>query len=226
MDRSDPGQYPLAGRQSGSAMAKASFFRSSVLAFLVVLLVGCSQADAWGPGVVASEDPVQTSSDRDDWTLHGYDVHAMAEFTVRARVLSITRYHTGMEAEISPEDLALGWGRMSDEVVLSRLKISQGHRWYNYRWGPPGPPIPLSEIIRSSANMHMVPANDDVAALLKDVRVGQVVILRGALITVKGPNWRWVSSTTRNDSGNGACELVWVEDIQTEDPVDTSTVGD
>jgi hypothetical protein len=39
-------------------------------------------------------------------------------------VLSVERYRTGREAEISPVDFALGWGSMSDDAVTSKLDIS------------------------------------------------------------------------------------------------------
>jgi len=46
------------------------------------------------------------------------------------------------------------------------------------------------------------------------VRTGQIVALSGYLVRVQGPDgWHWNSSMTRSDSGNGACELVWVQDL-------------
>ena len=60
------------------------------------------------------------------------------------------------EADYAPTDLALGWGRMTEDAVVARLDIRQSGRWYRYRWQG-DPPIPLAEIVRSSANMHMVP---------------------------------------------------------------------
>jgi hypothetical protein len=198
--------------------------RSSFL-LMLLFLVACSTSQAWGPGVVAPDEPIQTSSDRADWKLHGANVEALAEFSLRARVLSAHSYRSGKEAEYSPRDLALGWGRMSDSAVLDQLDITQGNRWYFYRWGPPGPPIPVNEIVRSSANMHIIPANDAVATLLDNVRAGQIVILRGALVEIKDQrgNWHWRSSLTRNDSGNGACELFWVDYLEAEDAPVTGT---
>lgn len=191
-----------------------------LLGFALVLafgLAGCSHPD-WGPGVVAPDTPEQTATGRPDWQEGPYRFHALAEFKVRARVLSIERYHAGADAKLSPMDFALGWGNMSDEKVLAKLKISQGGRWYNYRWDPPGPPIPVSEIIRSSANMHMVPAEEYVGILLDNVKVGQVVTLEGALVAIqRADGWHWKSSTSRSDSGGGACELIWVESVKTED---------
>jgi hypothetical protein len=189
---------------------------SCALGLLALLLVGCSQP-SWGPGVVAPEAPIQTDPDRPDWEVPGYHFHALNAFTVRARVLSETRYHMDRESALSPEDLALGWGNMSDESVLAHLKISQGDRWYFYRWGPPGPPIPQEEIIQSSANMHMIPANADVATLLDRVEVGQIVTVKGALVDIRAPDgWHWHSSTTRTDTGAGSCEVVWVDSVSTQ----------
>lgn len=62
--------------------------------------------------------------------------------------------------------------------------------------------------------MHMIPANDEIKSRLKKVRVGQVVALSGYLVRVQGADgWHWNSSMTRRDSGDGACEVVWVKDI-------------
>ena len=140
----------------------------------------------------------------------------LAGFSVEARVLSREDYRLGREAEFSPVDLALGWGRMSEDAVLSRLDISQGGRWYRYRWKD-APPIPVDEIVRSSANMHMIPADDAVAAALERIERGQRVRIDGWLVEVNaGDGWRWRSSLTREDSGGGACELIYVCSISAE----------
>lgn len=139
----------------------------------------------------------------------------LAGFSVEARVLSREDYRHGREADFSPTDLALGWGRMTEDAVLSQLDISQGGRWYRYRWQG-APPIPVDEIVRSSANMHMIPADDAVAAALRRVERGQRVRIDGWLVEVNaGEGWRWRSSLTREDSGGGACELVFVCAVST-----------
>jgi hypothetical protein len=50
---------------------------------------------------------------------------------------------------------------------------------------------------------------------LKSVRVGQIVQLTGNLVEVEQikDHWIWRSSLTRNDSGNGACELIFVKSL-------------
>ncbi len=167
-----------------------------------------------GAGVRAPDDPVQVErAGLAPFAVKGYQVTPVAEFALEARVLATENYHAGREAELSPTDLALGWGPMSDSAVLDRLQISQGNRFYFYRWSDQ-PPIPPGEIVEHSANMHMIPASDAVRRRLDRVRAGQVVALRGYLVRVQAPDgWHWNSSMSRSDSGNGACEVVWVEDL-------------
>jgi hypothetical protein len=165
-------------------------------------------------GAIAPAVPVQVDrSGLPPFSVENYHITPAAEFSLEARVLATETYHAGREADLSPIDLALGWGPMSDSAVLDRLRISQGNRFYFYRWSDQ-PPIPPSEIVEHSANMHMIPASDEIKRRLDKVRVGQVVALSGYLVRVQATDgWRWSSSMTRSDSGNGACELVWVKDI-------------
>ncbi|TVQ68348.1 MAG: hypothetical protein EA363_11415, partial [Balneolaceae bacterium] len=76
-------------------------------------------------------------------------------------------------------------------------------------------PIPRREIEVSSANMHMIPATREIERALKRVRKGDLVRFNGKLVNVEGPGgFRWRTSTTRTDTGNGACELVFVESFE------------
>lgn len=106
---------------------------------------------------------------------------------------------------------------MSDSAVISQLSISQSGRFYH--WSAARLPIPKQAISSHSANMHMVPADSRVEKVLKSLREGEVVRIAGHLIRADAPDgWRWVSSLTREDSGNGACELVWVREISRRTP--------
>ncbi len=167
------------------------------------------------PGILVAEDPEQQEPDNPaSWTRDGYRFLPLADFRLEARILGTERYRFDPSAALSPVDFALGWGPMSDSAVLERLNISQSGRWYHYSWRE-DPPIPLGEIITHSANMHLIPADGRVKRHLLKARRGQVVALRGKLVRIEGPNgFRWVSSTTRADSGDGSCEVVWVEDAR------------
>lgn len=183
---------------------------------LVVLAAGTGCGDKLpAPGVVVPDDPVQEQLDTPRVEKMGdYEIEALATFSLEARVLGKERYWTGPEADLSPYDLALGWGPMSDSSVYGKLEIDQYGRWYHYRWGAGGPPIPKNEIIRHSANMHVIPATDDVQDRLGDVERHDVVFLSGYLVAVRGPDgWRWRSSLSREDSGSRSCEVFVVTEV-------------
>lgn len=166
-----------------------------------------------GPGVTVSQTPIQMEfSDAEPIELSGYRIQPLESFTIQARVLSTEHYRFDRGAELSPVDLALGWGPMSDENVLSKLRISQSNRWFH--WQTDDFPIPRREIETNSANMHMIPANEEIEEKLKAIEEGQIVRINGYLVNVEADDgWRWSSSLSREDTGAGACELVWVESV-------------
>jgi hypothetical protein len=170
-----------------------------------------------GSGVLAPDDPVQRNIRDPKPFRHGeYTITPVADFAITARVLGAKRYRFDSGAELCPVDLALGWGRMSDSDVLKSIKVRQHHRFYH--WNTPRFPIPKKEIVSHSANMHMVPANDEILSRLKKVRQGHIVVLRGYLVNVsRDDGWHWNTSQTREDAGDGACELVYVAEISLSD---------
>jgi hypothetical protein len=164
------------------------------------------------PGAVAPENPIQTQTLVKPFAFPGgrYTIKPLADFSIRARVLSREDYYMGHEADLSPIDLAFGWGPMSDTAVIKQFTISQGGRFYFWRYEGT-PPIPHQDIISHSANMHLIPANKRIRKKLKTVRRGQVVSLKGHLVAVNATDgFSWTSSLTRDDTGAGACEVIWV----------------
>lgn len=166
-----------------------------------------------GKGQIAKEKPRQTPSKAKVFTFgDGYLITPMADFDITARVLSKERYWLGTESELAPVDLALGWGPMSDDKVLSELKISQRNRWFY--WNCRKYPIPRDQIEHNAANMHLIPADDDIGSKIKGVKVGSLVRFKGHLVRVNRPDgWHWESSMSRTDTGNHACEVVFVKEF-------------
>lgn len=126
--------------------------------------------------MLAPEAPQQDDLSADASVLQQDDVTLItrAHFVVTARVLSREDYSWGADAKLVPENLALGWGRMSDSAVLASIRITQSDRFYY--WHVDQFPIPRREIGTSSADMHMIPANAGVKRELEQVRVGQARI--------------------------------------------------
>lgn len=166
-----------------------------------------------GPGVTAPGPPSQESAgDAAPFELDEFRLVPRARFEIEARVLGKEPYWIGREARLSPYDLALGWGHMSDEDVLQEFSISQSRRFY--WWSSRTLPIPRRAVIRQSANMHIIPADDAVHDELGRIREGHVIHARGYLVDITARDgWRWRTSTTRDDTGAGSCEILWAEEI-------------
>lgn len=165
-----------------------------------------------GNGIIASQQPTQVSTDSTNFDFNGYTITPLETFKIEARVLAAEHYSLGREADLSPVDLALGWGAMSDEGILKNIKISQSNRFYY--WRVDEFPIPRREIETQSANMHMIPADAQIEKVLKSIRPGQIVKLSGDLVQINASDgWHWKSSLTREDTGAGACEIIYVKTI-------------
>jgi hypothetical protein len=129
-------------------------------------------------------------------------------------VLLTEHYWWGDEASVSPVDLTLGWRLMSNQEILDGLRLTRQHRDYTFEARHDEFPASVRDIIAHSGNMHMVPSTDELASRLRAVNRGDLVDIRGYLVDIKFPNGGiWHSSLSRTDTGEGSCELVWVEDL-------------
>ena len=170
----------------------------------------------------AVDSPIQRDLSKDEsltfdhYKHPEYKITKLAEYDIKAKVISKKKYTTGDASNLAPIDFALGWSKLSDEFYVSHdlIKFSQSNRWYKYRYKNDYP-LKKSYIAKHSANTHIVPANDLVKKQVMNVGNGDVVHMNGYLIKIKRDDgWHWNSSTTRGDVGNGACEIMYVENIE------------
>ena len=199
------------------------------MAWRPILLVALATAGLWqgfnswqlrpvhpADGPIAPDDPRQTDVEAAQVTTLGrWRLTPRARYDITARILGREDYHFDGLSDLIPEDLALGWGPMSDNRVLQAFEITQGARFYS--WRPRRLlPIPQQAVIEHSANTHLIPADAVVARQLKRLRVGQVVHLNGYLVNGLRDDGAYITtSLTRSDTGPGACEVMLVEEVDT-----------
>jgi len=191
---------------------------------LCVVILACLSYERWTersithpPGILVTAQPLQADMRATSFFVDDYELTRRARFEIRARVLSRESYRLRRESNLSALDLALGWGVMSDQAALDRIDISQGNRWYFTRYEHPAP-LTDAQIVANSSNMHMIPARKSIERRLKDLRPGNIVVLEGYLVDVYHVSgWRWHTSMSRTDTGNGACEIVYVESLTVEE---------
>ena len=127
-------------------------------------------------GAFAPDEPLQERiNDSRDFDFKGYRITPLANFRLDAKILSKKRYRLDRGATLAPYDLALGWGVMSDQSVVDTLKIRQANRWYMYSGEYEKVPYSFDTVARSSANMHIVPADDSVEKQLTKLSAGSII---------------------------------------------------
>lgn len=166
------------------------------------------------PGVLAPDAPLQHEVGAvEPWMRDEFTIRPRARIEATVRVLGREAYRFDALATVVPLDLAVGWGPMSDSAILDALDLSQSARFLT--WRAERFPIPEPEINRHAANWHVLPADDRVRRTLARLRVGELVHVRGLLVDLDSPATGRVStSLSREDRGAGACEIVWVEEVE------------
>lgn len=170
-------------------------------------------------GEIAPRTPIQGTLDSAASVQQGHwQLRERASYDITARILSREDYHFDALSDLIPEDLALGWGVMSDNRMLAHFDISQGGRFYS--WQSLGAlPIPRQEVVEHSANTHVIPLDREVHRELARLRVGQVVHLTGTLVDGQRDDGTTIrTSLTRSDEGPGACEIMLVESVEVVEP--------
>lgn len=171
-----------------------------------------------------AEDPVQhTQTPYEEIKMRfgkvDYTLQPQADYSISAYLVSKRSYHRGFMHRLSPWDYGLIWGEVPNQ--LEYLKFNQVVRFllFKYKFGAP---IDVEYISRHLANTHIIPANQNIRRALKYARKGNTVRLEGYLVNVtatKAGNTigTWKSSLSREDKGNGACEVMYVKSLQIQD---------
>ncbi|MGC8762502.1 MAG: hypothetical protein ACP5VN_02535 [Acidobacteriota bacterium] len=211
-------------------MRPATLYKPPVLSLaLLGLLAACGPTPSgrWSEPLDLSRDPVQEALadpvpfriEKGGWTV---TITPRASYAVRGIVLSVERYRFDRNALLSPCDVALAWGPLVEGGLYRKIRWDQSGRWYWWAYGGSFP-YDNAFIARYSANTHIIPATPNVgkaAAALKRHRPAE---LRGYLVDVDakrdGQSFWWHSSLSREDTGDGSCEVLFLEQVVSQGKV-------
>jgi hypothetical protein len=153
--------------------------------------------------------PLQSAVSVPAWKRNEWILKPLAVFEVKAVVISKQPYRDEL-AHLSPLDLAVGWGPLVQT-------------WRNYHWDHSfrylgwefQNPQEGAMLQNHAANIHIIPRDRNIYDRLNGKKAGDVVSLAGYLIEAIRPDGAyWRSSLSRDDSGKGACEILWVEAVE------------
>ncbi len=164
--------------------------------------------------------PIQSDIKLDDRILHDgsegkVELIKRAEYELTGVVKSKKKY-SDYTSQVSEYDLAIAWGDLNKDEIDEGISYSQSGRWYYYKYSKD---LPVNEdyISKNSANVHIIHKDKDILKKIKSIKEEDYIKLEGYLVDVdfKNPDNTslWKTSKSRNDRGNGACEIMYVENI-------------
>lgn len=138
-------------------------------------------------------------------------ISVLEPFHGEFRILGSKEYKDDEQAKFSPIDYAVTRGLFTEPEIARQISINQYDRFLN--WKMARPPIPAQLATQLVSNMHIIPANPEIAQQIKQVKRGDLVRLTGDLVQVNDKDLVWKSALDWNGVGDGACKLIRVNSI-------------
>jgi hypothetical protein len=195
----------------------------------VPALWGCRDWRAHVDPARAAEDPEQLPVEDPApivEELKGYRVvlTPRAAYRITGYAVELARDSDSRWDFTMPMALGLAWGAAADPAVLHRMKFRLTDSLGGLSWSyelPPGAPA-MPDLNAHISNNHLIAASPEVKHALERIRVGDLVTLAGELVDLEvhqgeGPKLMYENtSLSRTDQGDGACEVIWVEQAESE----------
>ncbi len=214
---------------SGGPILNFEITKWSFVSFVVSIVVAVSaMMFAWRlpaprPRPALHNEPLQTALSADavapfNETLHEHVYTVTPRFTYHLTGMvvalsdamgwqNITHKSTG--DFLNTNDICVIWGANAETLNLAKFAFTHGdwtcylethdtEAWSHFK-------------LDGLSNNHVLPATPEIAAQSRSVRIGDQIAIDGRLVdySIDGRPPR-VTSTVRTDTGNGACEIIYV----------------
>lgn len=170
-------------------------------------------------------EPTQTQTDVPAFdALAGgvrYRITPVFEYDISGLVVSLHHsdawwdwIHAASNDHLNVVDLCVVWGANAASGAYTRMHFSSGQFVCYFSTEDPSAWRP--EYVRALSNNHLLTDDTRVARRLQGLRVGDQIRLRGQLSEYShnaGFAFTRGTSITRDDTGNGACETIFVREV-------------
>jgi len=220
---------PTGTLKKGSYMAK-KFLRILIVVSVITFAISYFNKDGFPDKSNILDDlytpPVQTTVHMDAVDIEVesvvYTIQPLYSYELFGMVVSQhycgtwwDMYHHDLWKDfINIKDLCVVWGENIETEVYNDMEFSSNSWTCNYRW-------PSSEVRNRFcktclSNNHMLSESKTINNLLMDTQIGDQIYLKGYLAQYSHSNnaFKRGTSTVRTDTGNGACETIYIEDYE------------
>ena len=166
------------------------------------------------------KEPLQTTTSKSDFTFtyknKEYFVHPVYDYELWGLVVShndinsiFDSYHDKNSVDI--KDLCVIWGSpnltSNDFHDVKYWNISWSCNW-QYLQG-------INFSSRELSNNHLLSDNKIIRDKIKNVHIGDQIHIKGSLVNYEYDNYYpRISSISRDDTGNHACEVIYVDEFE------------
>lgn len=190
----------------------------------VLALVGFWQRDALPRDIplaqALADEPLQRPTSRApfaaSWDGKAYVVEPEYDYDISGLIVSFrhhdgnSRMHRRASDQLNMLDVCVVWGDSADNPYLNRIDFWSGIFTCNFQtrdreaW--------KAFNVNQISNNHLISDDPDIRTAVQSIRIGDQIRVRGSLASYVSPGGgRRGTSTTRTDTGNGACETIYVD---------------
>ncbi len=171
--------------------------------------------------------PVQTETDIAPFTKEEggiiYNITPLYNYELYGLVVSYHHtkdwwdyYHKEWKDFINIKDICVLWGDNIKTEVYKQMKFKSGS-WTCYHEFKPNTNQEIWSKFKnnSGSNNHLLSDDETINETIMDAKRGDQIYLKGYLVEYShSEGFQRGTSTTRDDTGNGACETIYVTDFQ------------
>jgi len=151
-----------------------------------------------------------------------YNIEELMDYTVEGEVMGV-RFYKEDKAPFGLVDAALAWGDILKPGIKENLEVTMEYRYCSYYYTYENSEISFYYLKTHMSNNHLIPGSEDIFNKIIKIKKGDSIKISGTLIHIKGEKrennkierMEWgPSSTTLEDEGDKACEIILVETLE------------
>lgn len=170
------------------------------------------------------QEPKQSSTSKETFTTtfneDSFTIMPKFEYELYGLVVSYRLHdsehgqmiHALNKDHINVADYCVVWGENADSHLLSEFTFSNGQFTCNWQTHSNDAWKRFDQY--QISNNHLLAVDSSIRDTLDQIKIGDQIYIKGQLAHYTNPmSYERGTSIVRTDTGNGACETIWVEEI-------------